>query len=106
MDADNCLAAMVGKERLRELERNRTMVVTGSWICRIYLDPDPDLPVWYPVDMRLNLGRYDRILVLDFGLETFSDEEILTAFDLMGVVLEFEKCSLDHFRGLVRDFLT
>jgi hypothetical protein len=57
------------------------------------------------VDMRQNLGRYDRILILDFGLESFTDEEILYAYDLMGVVLEFEKCSLDCFKNLILDFL-
>jgi hypothetical protein len=105
LPTDNCLTAMLGRPRLRELEEGRTMVVTASWIRKIYLEPDLGLPLWDPADMRMNLGRYDRILILDTGLESFSDEEILNAYDLMGVVLEFEPCSLDYFQNLIMGFL-
>jgi hypothetical protein len=105
LPTENCLTAMVGLKRLRELERDRTMVVTNSWIRRIYLSPDEEFPIWDPAEMRMQLGRYDRILVLDTGLDSFTDEEILTAYDLMGVVLEFEKCDLGYFRRLITDFL-
>jgi hypothetical protein len=105
LPADNCLMAMVGKTKLRELEGGRTMVITNSWIRKIYLAPPGDFPVWDPDELRMNLGRYDRILVLDTGLDSFTDEEILTAYDLMEVVLEFEKCDLGHFKTLVTEFL-
>ncbi|MDR0356360.1 MAG: DUF1638 domain-containing protein [Deltaproteobacteria bacterium] len=107
LPSDNCLTAMVGRNKLREMEKGRTMVVTSSWIRKIYLvDDEDEFPLWSPEEMRMNLGRYDRILVLDAGVDEFSDEEILTAFDRMGVVLEFEKCSLNYFRGLIYDFMT
>ncbi|MDR2368678.1 MAG: DUF1638 domain-containing protein [Deltaproteobacteria bacterium] len=106
LPTDNCLTAMVGRKRLRELEEGRTMVITNSWLRKIYLAPPNDFPLWDPVELRMNLGRYDRVLVLDTGLDGFTDEEILTAYDLMGVVLEFEKCDLGYFNGLVAEFLT
>jgi hypothetical protein len=105
LPTENCLTALVGLKRLRELEKGRTMVVTNSWIRRIYLVHDGEFPIWDPGEMRMQLGRYDRILVLDTGLDAFTDEEILTAYDLMGVVLEFEKCDLTHFSKLIKNFL-
>jgi hypothetical protein len=106
LNTDNCLTAMVGLKRLRELEKDRTMVITNSWIRKIYLAPPGDFPIWDPAELKMNLGRYDRILVLDTGLDSFTDEEILTAYDLMGVVLEFEKCDLGYFSHLIAQFLT
>jgi hypothetical protein len=106
LHTDNCLTAIVGRERLRELERDRTMVITNSWLRDIYLGSSSDFPMWDPDELRMNLGRYDRVLVLDTGLDTFTDEEILTAFDRMGVVLEFETVDLSYFKKLIWDFLT
>ncbi|MDR2301326.1 MAG: DUF1638 domain-containing protein [Deltaproteobacteria bacterium] len=105
LNTDNCLTAMVGRKKLRELEKDRTMVVTNSWIRKIYLAPPSDFPIWDPSELKMNLGRYDRILVLDTGLDSFTDEEILTAYDMMGVVLEFEKSDLGYFKNLITEFL-
>jgi hypothetical protein len=81
------------------------MVVTNAWIRKIYLGTASGFPLWDAVETRMNLGRYDRVLVLDTGLDAFTDEEVLTAFDIMGVVLEFEKCDLTYFKNLIADFL-
>jgi hypothetical protein len=37
-----------------------------------------------------NLGRYDRILLLDPGIDPLSDEEILMFFDLTRIPIEIE----------------
>jgi hypothetical protein len=106
LPSDNCLTAMVGRQQLRKMEEGRTMVVTNSWLRKIFLTSEEDLPIWDEAEMRMNLGRYNRILVLDTGLEVFTDEEILTVYDLTGLVLEFEKCDLIYFKNLITDFLT
>ncbi|MDR1312886.1 MAG: DUF1638 domain-containing protein [Deltaproteobacteria bacterium] len=103
----NCLSAMVGDSRLKELEDGKTMVITPAWIRSMFLDPDgiPSFMRWDAADFRMNFGRYDRMLVLGTGTPP-TDEEILECFDLFGnPVFETEPCGPDHFNSLVRDFL-
>jgi hypothetical protein len=105
MPASNCLVALLGLEKLRRLEKGPAMVVTPAWIREIFLSRDKELPVWDESEFRANLGRYERRVVIDSGLEPLTDEETITAFDLMGKVLETELVPLDHFRALVTGFL-
>ena len=50
----------------------------------------------------MNLGRYERLVVLDAGLAPLTDEETLEAFDLTGVVIETERVDLGR---LMSEFL-
>ena len=97
----NCIAAMVGDEKLKELERDRTLVATPAWVRKMWGRPDG----WQAADFRMNFGRYDRILILDAGLSPLTDEEIITCFDLVGVPLEVMECGLDHFRLAFRKLI-
>lgn len=103
----NCLTALLGDERLKELEQNRTIVITPAWLRRNWFAEEGPRTLlgWEDTDFRINLGRYDRILVLDSGLESLSDEEILEAFAVIEVPLELEPLSLDHFKSLFEEFL-
>jgi hypothetical protein len=60
---------------------------------------------WSEVDVRINLGRYERILVIDPGLEPLTDEETLVFFDLVQVPVEIKKIDLSVFRGLLAKLL-
>ncbi|MDR1081725.1 MAG: DUF1638 domain-containing protein [Deltaproteobacteria bacterium] len=103
----NCLSAMVGDAKLKELEDGKTMVITPAWIRSMFLDPDgiPTFLRWDATDFRINFGRYDRMLVLETGTPP-TDEEILECFDLFGSpVFDSEPCGPEHFNSLVRDFL-
>jgi len=103
----NCLTALLGEEHLRELEQNQTMVITPSWVRRNWFAEEGlrTLLGWDDTDFRLNFGRYDRILVLDSGLESLSEEEILEAFSVVEVPLETAPLSLDRFQELFEEFL-
>ena len=103
----NCLTALLGEERLAELEQNRTMVITPSWIRRNWFAEEGirKLLGWDDTDFRINFGRYDRILVLDSGLESLSDEEILEVFSVVEVPLETAPLSLDRFQRFFEEFL-
>ena len=107
LTAKNCVAAMIGDERKLELEQDQTMVVTPAWVRQMWLDPGGVKSIlgWTETDFRINLGRYDRILILDTGLNPLSEEEILEAFDLIQVPLDVEPCDLDHFRENLTAFL-
>jgi len=89
----NCLEAFFG-ENAEELEKNRTMLMTPGWI-RAWPSIMEGLG-WDEVDVRINLGRYDRILLLDPGIDPLTDEEILMFFDLTQIPIEIEHLPLDH----------
>ena len=105
--AKNCIAAMIGDERKLELEQDKTMVVTPAWVRQMWLAPDGVKAIlgWTETDFRINLGRYDRILILDTGLNPLTDDEVLEAYDLIQVPLDFETCDLNHFRDNFLAFL-
>jgi len=56
-------------------------------------------------DARINLGWYDKILLLDTGIEPLSDEMILEFFELTRVPIEILPVSLDHFKKVVIQLL-
>lgn len=107
LPTQNCLTAMLGEDRLKELEQNRTMVITPAWIRRNWFAEEGlrTLLGWDDTDFRINFGRYERILVLDSGLDTLSDEEILEAFSVVEVPLEVEPMSLTYFKRFFEEFL-
>lgn len=94
----NCIEALLG-ERAKELEKNHTMIMTPGWV-RAWPGIMEALG-WSEVDVRINLGRYERILVIDPGLEPLTDEETLLFFDLVQVPIEIEPLQLDHLRKVV-----
>jgi len=91
----NCIQAIIGPQRTRQLEADRTMVITPGWIMAW-----PDIMKglgWDEVDVRINLGRYDRIVLIDAGAEPVSDEAILAFYDLVQVPVEIEPADLVYF---------
>lgn len=99
----NCIQAIIGPQRTKELEADRTMVITPGWITAW-----PDIMKglgWDEVDVRINLGRYDRIVLLDTGVAPFSDETILAFYDLVQVPVEIEPADLTYFKNLLEQIL-
>lgn len=99
----NCIQAIIGPQRTRELEADRTMVITPGWITAW-----PDIMNglgWDEVDVRINLGRYNRIVLLDTGVTRVSDEAILAFYDLVQVPVELETADLKYFKHLVERLL-
>lgn len=94
----NCLEAFLGA-RQNELEKNDTMILTPGWI-RAWLSIMAALG-WDEVDVRMNYGRYQRILLLEPGINPLTDEEILSFFDLIQVPIEIEPLELSHFKALL-----
>jgi hypothetical protein len=60
---------------------------------------------WDAVDVRINLGRYNRILLLEPGINPLTDEEILAFFDLTQVPVDIELLELQHFRQVLAEVL-
>lgn len=98
----NCLEAFLGA-RQKELEKNDTMILTPGWI-RAWPSIMAELG-WNEVDVRMNYGRYQRILLLEPGINPLADEEILSFFDLIQVPIEIEPLELNHFEGLLTNLI-
>ena len=99
----NCIQAIIGPHKTRQLEADRSMVITPGWITAW-----PDIMKglgWDEVDVRINLGRYDRIVLLDSGVAAVSDEAILSFYDLVQVPVEIEPIDLGYFKNLVNQIL-
>ena len=78
--------------------------MTPSWV-RVWPEAMKKYLGWSEVDFRMNLGRYERILILDAGLAPLSDEETLEFFDLVQVPVEIESLNLDHFHDVLMELL-
>lgn len=95
----NCIQAFLGPARTKELEQNRTMIISPGW-----LDAWQDIMSglgWDEVDVRINMGRYDRILLLDPGLAPLDDEALIRFYDLVQVPVEIMELDLDCFKKFV-----
>ncbi len=98
----NCLEWLAGSEA-RGMEKDRTMLMTPAWV-RVW----PHIMTvmgWDDVDARIQLGRYDRILVLDAGVHSLTEEEILSFFDRIQVPVEIKPVDLQDFCTRLRSFL-
>jgi hypothetical protein len=98
----NCIEALLGRDA-PELKDTKTMLMTPGWV-RAWPAMMEALG-WNEVDVRINLGRYERILVLDAGIEPLTDEETLVFFDLVQVPVEIKKIDLSVFRNLLARLL-
>ncbi|MGA8140948.1 MAG: DUF1638 domain-containing protein [Desulfobaccales bacterium] len=96
----NCIEALLGPKQ-KELEENDTMIMTPGWI-RAWPSIMAALG-WDEVDVRINFGRYKRILLLEPGVNPLMDEEILSFFDLTQVPIEIEPLDLDHLKSLLTE---
>ncbi|MEN8189030.1 MAG: DUF1638 domain-containing protein [Thermodesulfobacteriota bacterium] len=101
--ARNCIEMLVGREKTRELQQNRTSVMTPAWISMINQSIRDDQ--WTVEDARINLGWYNQVLILDTGVEPLDDEMIMEFFDLIQVPIDILPVELDHFCGVVSDLL-
>ncbi len=98
----NCIEAFLG-EKLKEAQKNSTMIMTPGWV-RTWPDMMKALG-WDEVDLRNNLGKYHKILIMDAGIDPLTDEEILCFFDLVQVPIEIEHLDLCNFRVIVTQLL-
>ncbi len=95
----NCIHAFLGVEKTKELEKSRTMIISPGWL-EAWQAINERLG-WDEVDVRINMGRYDNILILDPGISPISDEAIIEFYDLVQVPVEMMEITLDNFRTFV-----
>jgi hypothetical protein len=99
----NCIEIILGRDRAKDLQENRTTIMTPAWIKMIKNSIADGF--WTVEDARINLGWYDKILLLDTGLEPLDDNLIMEFFELTQVPIEILPVSLDHFKKVVQKLL-
>ncbi|MDR2199220.1 MAG: DUF1638 domain-containing protein [Deltaproteobacteria bacterium] len=101
------MGALFGEKKVQELEKDKTMVATPSWIRKTWFSADGirSLLGWDDTDFRINFGRCDRVLVIDFGINPLSDEEILESYSVIEAPIETDSMPLEHFEKVFLDFL-
>lgn len=103
-DGQNCIEIILGKEKARELQQNRTTLMTPAWMQMITNSINDGH--WTKEDARINLGWYDQILLLDTGVEPLDEAMILDFFELTQVPIDILPITLDHFRKVVQGLLS
>ncbi len=101
--AKNCIDMLIGQDLVEKLQKNRTSLMTPAWIRMITRSIQDGN--WSVTDARINLGWYDKILILDTCVEPLSDEQIMEFYDLIQVELEILPVDLDHFKAVVQNLL-
>jgi hypothetical protein len=104
--AKNCIEIFC--EKADELQADHTMIMTPGWI-RFWQSMMKSLG-WDEVDIRTNLGRYDKILLLDPGLvnpgiDPLTEEEIFSFFELTQVPIDLQPLDLSHFKKVLAQIL-
>jgi len=101
--AKNCIDMLIGNELAKKLQENRTSLMTPAWIRMINQSiADGN---WSVTDARLNLGWYNTILILDTGVDSLSDEQIMEFYDLTQVEIDILPVTLEHFKTLIQELL-
>ena len=101
--ARNCIDMLIGSELTRELQKNRTSLMTPAWI-RMINQSIAD-GQWSVTDARVNLGWYNKILILDTGVEPLDDAQIMEFYDLTQVEIDILPVDLKHFKTLLQELL-
>ncbi|HID70543.1 MAG TPA: DUF1638 domain-containing protein [Desulfobacterales bacterium] len=102
-EAKNCIDMLIGHELAEKLQENRTSLMTPAWI-RMITQSIQD-GNWSITDARINLGWYDKILILDTGVEPLSDEQIMAFYDLIQVEIGILPVNLEHFKTVLQNLL-
>ena len=101
--ARNCIDMLIGGKLTKELQKNRTSLMTPAWIRMI--NQSIAEGQWSVTDARLNLGWYNKIVILDTGVDPLSDEQIMEFYDLTQVEIEILPVDLEHFKILLQELL-
>lgn len=101
--ARNCIDILIGSDLTNKLQKNRTSLMTPAWIRMINRSIADGQ--WSVTDARVNLGWYNKILILDTGVEPLDDEMIMEFYDLTQVEIDILPVDLEHFKTKLQDLL-
>lgn len=101
--AKNCIEMLIGEELSKNLQENRTSLMTPAWVRMITRSIAEGQ--WSVSEARLNLGWHNKILILDTGVDPLNDEQIMEFFDLTQVEIDILPVDLQHFKTVLQELL-
>ena len=97
----NCVELILSPERKKELDKTGNVVYfTSGWlkwwreIFHRELEYNPENP-------RIIMEQCDKIIVLDTGIDTVNEEELLIFYDCVQIPIEIEKTNLEYFKNTI-----
>lgn len=93
----NCIELVIPPELIKKLDSEaKTFYITSMWLAQYknFFGKQG----WDQIDVRMNMGYYDRILLLDAGIREITDEEIIEYFELVQVPIDTYPITLDYFK--------
>ena len=103
VSAKNCVGAFLSPTEQAELGE-RVFIMSPGWL-KAWRAIFVEGLGWDEIDGRINFGAYDRVVVLDFGLEPIDDLDVLEFFDYTQTEVEILPATLDYFRERVAETL-
>jgi len=103
LNAKNCIAAFLSPAEQAKLGE-RTFIMSPGWL-KAWRSIFVEGLGWDEIDARLNFGAYDRVVILDFGLEPIDDLDVLEFFDYTETEVEIVPATLNYFRARVAEIL-
>lgn len=103
LQAKTCVEAFLDPLELALLGE-RVFVMTPGWL-REWQSIFIEGLGWDEIDGRINFGGYDKIVVLDFGLEPIDELAVLEFYDYTQTPVEIVPASLTWFRARVEELL-
>jgi len=103
IDEKNCIEAVLGVEKTQALQKDKSTIHTRGWMNMISLVSEHD-----PISrdsIRQMLGYFEKLILLDYGIQPYTDEEILSYYDLLEVPIEIESAQLTHFGKVLNKLL-
>ena len=100
MSEMNCIEALLGPY-IQEFDN--AFLLTPGWV-RAWPSIMKSMN-WDACDVRMQLGRYKRIVIFEPAIRPLSEQEILQFFDLTGVFVELEHIDLHYFRKQLQKLL-
>jgi len=100
IQARSCIDMLLGKEMAKFDFEAKTFYLTSGWLeswRKIFIEGLG----WDSIDARQNFGYYDRVLLLDTGINPVNEVNILEFYEYVQVPVEIIPVDLAHLRKLL-----
>jgi len=97
----NCIELILSPARKKEIDASgNVFYMTAGWL-NAWREIFEQGQGWDSVDARINMGSFERIVVLDSGCAEISDEELFEFFEYTQTPVEIESIDLAYFTDRV-----
>lgn len=101
--AANCVEILLSPEKKKMSDASGNIYYLTMGGLKLWKEIYQQGHGWDSTDARINFGSFEKIVVLDTGIFTISDEELFEFFEYTQVPVELMPLSLNYFKSLVLD---